>query len=392
MMGKARVGELDKHSKHAEKIKVLHVIPNFGAGGAERLLVNLLEAYDRERFEVAAVSLYPESETILEREIKEKGFNVYFLNKHRGPDPRMLPQLYHLFRSYRPHVVHTHLYVLRYVLLPALLCRVPVIVHTVHNVAQKEVDKIGKAVHWVAFRVGSVVPVSISQEVANTVHTVYGRGVYTPVIYNGIPTERFISRAKRDNAAEKKDLILLHVGRFAPQKNHLLLIEAFALAINECPEMQLWLVGDGELKAAIQKKVMEMGLEGKVLFLGLRNDIPKLMAESDLLILSSDYEGVPLVVLEAMAAGKPVISTAVGGVPELVVDGITGFLVPPGQPEALAQAILKLATNPELRQSMGEAAQRRAVELFDISRTAREYEKLYLKLLRQKGEKHDVLC
>jgi glycosyltransferase involved in cell wall biosynthesis len=101
--------------------------------------------------------------------------------------------------------------------------------------------------------------------------------------------------------------------------------------------------------------------------------------------LSSDYEGVPLSVLEAMAAGKPVIATAVGGVPELVEDGVTGVLVPPRNPEALARGILRLAKDADLRRRMGKAAQERALERFDISRTAREYEALYLNLLEKCG-------
>jgi len=366
------------------KVRVLHVIPDFGPGGAERLVVDLMEATDKERFEVGTVSLYPESGTILEKEIKEKGLRVYFLNKHRGLDLRMIPQLYRVFRAFRPDVVHTHRYVLRYTLLPVLFCRIPVKVHTVHNVAQKEMDGVGKLVHWIAFRLGNVMPVSISEEIANTVRAVYGRGIYTPVIYNGIPTMRFISSAGQENE-EKKEVVLLHVGRFAPQKNHLLLVEAFALAVQECPRMRLWLVGDGSLRPAVEKTVVEMGLEGKVLFLGIRDDVPKLLADSDLFVLSSDYEGVPLTVLEAMAAGKPVVATGVGGVPELVEDGVTGVLVPPRNPEALAKGILRLAKDADLRRRMGKAARERALERFDIARTAREYEALYLRLLKERG-------
>lgn len=297
----------------------------------------------------------------------------------------MIPQFYRLFRAFRPDVVHTHRYVLRYTLLPMLFCRVPVRVHTVHNVAQKEVDRVGKLVHWIAFRLGGVVPVSISREVANTVRAVYGRSIHTPVIYNGIPTACFVLRAGRDNAKGEKDVVLLHVGRFAPQKNHLLLIEAFALAVKEYPTMQLWLVGDGPLQPAVERLVKEKGLEEKVLFLGIRDDVPKLLADSDVFILPSDWEGVPLTVLEAMAAGKPVIATAVGGVPELVEDGATGVLVPPRDPEALAQGILRLVKDPDLRRRMGKAARERALEHFDISRTAREYEALYLKLFKECG-------
>ena len=368
------------------KVRVLHVIPNFGPGGAERLVVDLMEATDKERFEVAAVSLYPESGTILEKEIKEKGLKVYFLNKHRGLDLRMIPQLYRVFCSFRPDVVHTHLYVLRYTLLPALFCRIPVKVHTVHTVAQKEVDGVGKLVHRIAFRLANVVPVSISQEVANTVQTVYGRGIYTPVIYNGIPITRFVSSARQDNAKKEKDVVVLHVGRFAPPKNHLLLVEAFALAVKEYPKMRLWLVGDGPLRPAVEKVVKEKGLDNKILFIGVVPNVEDFLADCDVFVLSSDFEGFGIVIAEAMAAGKPVVATGVGGVPELVEDGVTGILVPPCNPEALAKGILRLAKDSDLRQRMGKAAQERALERFDIARTAREYEALYLRLLKECGQ------
>lgn len=370
----------------SKKIKILHVIPKFDPGGAERLLVNLLEAFDHEWFEVAAVSLYPESGTIFEQEIKEKGLTTYFLNKHRGLDLRMIPHLYHLFQTFKPDVVHTHLYVLRYVFPAMLLCRIPVRVHTIHSVVQKEGDRIGKLVQWIVFRLGGVVPVSISLEVANTVRALYGRDIRTPVIYNGIPTARFVSSAGQGMGEEGKEMVLLHIGRFVPLKGHLLLIEAFDLSVKEYPWMQLWLVGDGELRPVVERAVSEKGLQEKVFFLGIQDNVPNLLADCDLFVLPSDYEGVPLTVLEAMAAGKPVVSTRVGGVPELVEDELTGFLVPPRDPEALAQAILQLAKDHDLCRRMGQAGQRKAIERFDISRAARGYETLYFKLLKKCGK------
>lgn len=369
------------------KIRLCHVIPNFGPGGAERLVADLMEATDKSCFEVVAVSLYPQSGTILEREIGKKSLRVYFLNKRRGPDIRMIPQLYHFFRKFCPDIVHTHRYVLRYALLPMLLCHIPVCIHTVHNIAQKEVDYVGKVIHGIAFRYGRVVPVSISQEVEKTIRKMYGQSIYIPVIYNGIPIARFTAnvRQNKNKDKKKKDLILLHVGRFVPQKNHFYLIKAFALAVNEYPEMRLWFIGDGPMRSAAQELVKEKRLERKVSFIGIRDDIPKFLIESDIFILSSDWEGLPLVVLEAMAAGKPVIATAVGGVPELVENGVTGILVPPRRPDLLAQAILNLAKDRTLCQMMGEEAQRRAVERFNITQTAKAYEELYLKLLKKAG-------
>lgn len=399
------------------KIRVIHILPSFGPGGAERLVVDLMEAMDKKRFEVASVSLYPESGTILEGEIKEKGLRryritsnyvksssnllpdvgekhctsrasgqaselsdtplrVYFLNKHRGLDLRMIPQLYRLLRAFQPDVVHTHLSVLRYALWPIILCNIPIRVHTVHNPAQKEVDQIGKWVHWVAFRLAGVVPVSVSHEIANTVRSVYGQDVYTPVIYNGVPLDKFLAVPPVGND-NNDNLVILHIGRFAPQKNHRFLMEAFALALKDSPNMQLWLVGEGPLRPVIEQVVMEKGLESNVVFLGLRKDVPELIKRCALVVLSSDWEGMPITILEAMASAKPIVATAVGGVPELVEDGVNGLLVPPGDTYALAKAIVKLAKDSALRYQMGVTGRRKALEKFDITRTAREYEELY---------------
>jgi len=255
------------------KIRVLHVIPNFGTGGAERLVLDLMEETDHEKFEVAAVSLYAETGTVIEDEIHEKGLRVFYLDKHKGLDLTMIPKLEKVFRLYKPDVVHTHRYVLRYTLLPSILCRVPVCVHTIHNIAQKEVEWVGKLIHEVCFRFAHVVPVSISKEVATSVRQVYGAKVWTPVIYNGVKTALFSSYSGLDQTKNREETIILHVGRFSPQKNHRLLLEAFSIASAECPKLKLWLVGDGELLPSVEKMAQKLSLGDRIRFLGTRSDV-----------------------------------------------------------------------------------------------------------------------
>ena len=122
----------------------------------------------------------------------------------------------------------------------------------------------------------------------------------------------------------------------------------------------------------------------KVRFLGTRSDIPELLYQADMFVLSSDCEGLPLVLLEAMAAGVPVIATAVGGVPEVLGYGKYGILVPPGNAEALAKAIVELAKDEKKRAELSEQGRKIAVERFDIRNTVKEYEKLYISLLEKK--------
>jgi len=365
------------------KYRILHVIPNFFPGGAERLVVELMSAFDKTAFKVAAVSLYPKSETILDREIYEKGLEVFYLNKRLGFDIRMFKQLYDLFYSFKPDVVHTHLSVLRYALPPMMQCKIPVRVHTVHSIAQNEIDRFGRIIHRYAFRFAGVVPVGISREVAETIKMIYGQDIQVPVVYNGVFTTKYCMKEKVKERKES-NTNLIHVGSFKPAKNHHLLIEAFGLAIKECPDLRLWLVGDGPALNDVRDHVKRKGLSDYVSFLGTRDDVPDLLAASDIFVLSSDWEGMPLAVIEAMAAGKPVIATCVGAIPEMVRDGVEGLIVPPGDKEAIVNAILRLTLDSNEREQMGRAASRRAKETFDISRTAEEYEALYLNFLKNR--------
>jgi glycosyltransferase involved in cell wall biosynthesis len=137
------------------------------------------------------------------------------------------------------------------------------------------------------------------------------------------------------------------------------------------------LAGQGVLRAELQKRVNELGLTNRVHFLGLRRDIPDVLGAADIFALSSDYEGNPLSVIEAMAAGLPVISTVAGGVPELLQNGKEGFIVQPGRVEEFSEAMMTLLNDPTLRRSMGSSAAARARENFDVSAMVRAYEELY---------------
>ncbi len=368
-----------------EKPRVLHILPNFGPGGAERMVTHLLLHMNRDRFEVAAVSLFDRQGTDLETMLDQARTQVWYLGKHKGFDPRMFRRLWEVFRKFQPDVVHTHRYVLRYLLPLILVQRARVWVHTVHNVAEKEVDWVGKWIHRVAFRAG-VVPVAIAEEVARSLERVYGIK-NPPLIPNGIPVANFalgeearkVWRA-REGYGESA-VLLVSVARMSPQKDHFSLIQAFSIASSRNSQLRLLLVGDGSLRSELEAQVKALDLKDKVRFLGVRADVPEILAAADMFVLSSRWEGNSLSVMEAMAAGKPVIATAVGGVPELVQHGISGVLVPPGDVEALAEAILKLAGDRNLRRQMGKEAFGRAKERFDVSVMVREYEALYERLL-----------
>jgi sugar transferase (PEP-CTERM/EpsH1 system associated) len=365
--------------------RVVHIVPELVPYGLENMLAHLVCSTDRTRFEPVVISLFGPAEGGLESVLQASGVQVFHLHKHRGFDPRMYVRLFRILKQIRPHIVHSHNYVLRYTLPSALLAGVPAMTHTIHNVAHKEVDRVGQCIQWIAFR-GLVHPVAIAQEVVTTYRQVYGPRTLTLIPY-GIPVEVF-SRAAchRESWREREgfhesDLLYVCVARFFHQKNHSTLIEAFANGPARDPRCKLILAGDGGLQAAVEAQAQSLGIRSQVRFLGRRDDIPDVLAAADVFVLASLWEGSPLSVMEAMAAGRPVIATTVGGVPELLDDGVHGFLVSPGDARALSEAMLHLMRNPGERVRMGSAAAIRARERFDHRQMVKAYEALYQSLL-----------
>jgi len=164
------------------------------------------------------------------------------------------------------------------------------------------------------------------------------------------------------------------------------LLEAFKMAFDKTNGIKLLLIGaeEHDYREKAEKLVSLLRLEDNVRILGMREDIPEILSASDIFVLSSDWEGNPLTIMEAMAAGKPVISTAVGGVPELIESGINGLLVRPGRVEELSRAMLDLYKDKNKREFLGSAAKKTALERFDVKIMVKRYEELYLELARRK--------
>lgn len=359
-------------------IRVLEVIPTLKRAGAENMVASLTGLLDRDRFEPAVVSLYDPFPNGL-----EPAAPVRYLGKRRGPDPRMVPRLAGVFRDFRPDVVHTHSYVLRYTLPAAWLVRPGAMVHTVHNVAEKEAGPLGRLIQRVAFRHG-VAAVAIAAEVARSFEAAYG---FAPAatIPNGIDVKAFFRPEARErwrsaHGFDAGDVLVVSVARLERQKNPLALMEAFAQAGE--PRARLLMAGEGSLLEAARLKAAQLGIGDRVHFLGVRADVPELLSASDIFVLASDWEGHPLSVMEAMAAGLPVVATSAGGVPELVADGVTGILVAPGDVRALATALGSLVQNPQRRRELAEAG-RAASAHFDVSAMAAAYATLFEEVLRR---------
>jgi glycosyltransferase involved in cell wall biosynthesis len=361
-------------------VRIVQLIPALSVGGAERIVSLLALAQHRAGHAVTVVALGPRTGSWIEQELDDNGVETVFLDKSPGFDARALPRLGRFLRRTRPDVLHTHLHVLKYLLPTRLAYRPPVVVHTLHNLAPQEAERADQLLQQLAFR-WRVAPVAIGAAVARSTEELYGLDP-AAVIPNGVPVDAFQSpagtreRIRGELGLDAAAPVLLSVGRLNPQKNHALLLSAFAQAELAALGAQLLLAGKGELRDELQAQAAALGIAENVHFLGVRKDVPALLGAADLFVLASRYEGNPLVVMEAMAAGRAVVATAVGCVPELVGPE-TGRLVPPGDAAALGVALGELVQDIELAHSLGAAALRTARERFDVSVMADQYLALY---------------
>jgi glycosyltransferase involved in cell wall biosynthesis len=352
------------------KTRVLEVLATLKRAGAERTAVTLATGLDRARFECEQVSLYDAFPGGFEPELAAAGVAVQHLGKRPGFDPRIYSRLSRVLRRFRPAIVHTHSYVLRY----AWPVSRAAIVHTVHNVANREVELLGRMLHRVALRGGARF-VAIGREVARSFREVYGTEPAT-VIPNGVdlaPPRMERAEWRRVHGFSADDVLIVSVARLDPQKNPLLLLDALP-PDHRC---HLLLAGDGALAGEVRRRAGD-----RVHLLGVRTDIPDLLFASDLFALASDYEGTPVAVIEAMAAGLPVVATEVGGVPELVEHERTGLMVPPRDGPALTRAIARMSSEVSLRSAMGARAAERSRE-FGAARMIESYAALFEKIARE---------
>jgi glycosyltransferase involved in cell wall biosynthesis len=240
----------------------------------------------------------------------------------------------------------------------------------------------------VAARYFGFTVLGISDAIAQTIRQYHGLE-HVPVVNNGIPmsesSDRISSDARKALGLEPDDIVCINVASFSERKNHVMLIDAFneALAIN--PGLVLLLVGQGALMRKIRNMVEGYGISGRVRFLGLRDDVMVLNALADLFVLSSHCEGLPISALEAISAGLPVVATNVGGLRDIVREGINGRLIAPGDVSSFADAIVSMAANRELARAMGHAGREFIRSSFSISETVKGHERLYSSLLNASG-------
>jgi len=342
----------------------------------ERLLVEFARQHDPARYELHFVALHQIGQPA--EEIKAAGCQVHLLPECRGQAWKQFRTLTRWLAEYQPDILHTHnAYPHFHGTLAARWQRVPIVLNTRHG------RRIGS--DWKSrlyFRLAGLLAdrvVAVSDDAAQ----LCVRDAHLPPqkvqrIWNGIDPQRFAF------TGPQLGYKAISIARLSPEKDFPTLIRAVALAREVVPELTLTIVGAGPDRPRMEATIQELGQSHAIHLLGERQDVPELLSQSSFFVTSTLTEGISLTLLEAMAVGLPVIATAVGGNPEIVQDGETGLLVPEGNPDQLAAAIIRLCHAEGAWSSYGTAGRRRVEQHFSIHQMVQGYEALYAELIAQK--------
>ena len=373
------------------RLKVVTLVRMFGeagGGGAERIARELLAALDADRFDrTLYVSRPPASDDAtgepIEADLRRRGVRVRFLSRRFKYDPFAWWPLLWLLRRERVDVLHAHTFGHNaWATVLGRLAGVGVIVAHEHNWAfagrplRPLVDR-----RLIARGSDAIIVVSddARRKMIEVERITPDRLVVLP---NGVralpPGNGHAIRAEL--AIGSDDPVIGVVCVMRPEKAVGSLVRAVALLLAEVPRLRMVVAGDGPDRPAVQALARELGVTDRVHLLGDRMDVPDILAALDVAVLCSDYEGIPLALLEYMDAARPIVATRVGGIPELIEDGVEGLLVPPRDPPALAQAILALLRDRERAEALGARARERCRGEFSVEATVERLQDLYEQL------------
>lgn len=361
-------------------MKILHIITTLDTGGAERLMVDLLPRL-RDRGHDVELLLFNGVMTPFRKELERQGITIQELANVQGNDrhtevynPLNILRLRKFLNGY--DIIHTHNTACQlYVPLANLLSRSrPLLVATEHNTTNrrrsmawfKPIDK------WMYGRYAAVI--CIAEQTRENLEQHIGNKSALYTIHNGVSIDKYIKPIKQIDGQER--FVITMVAGFRPQKDHAALIKSM-LHLPERYSLQL--VGRGETEQEMKTLCQDLGLEQRVNFMGMRSDVTDILENSDVVVLSSHWEGLSLSSIEGMASGRPFIASDVEGLRDIV--GGAGILFPHGDDEALAKAIQELCENPARYREVAAACQERA-KCYDISRMADGYDKLYRSLCK----------
>ncbi len=358
-------------------MKVFHIIDRLPPDGAERLLVDVLKNRSK-TIEYQVICLVSGGE--LANDLHHMGIGLKIFAKKRGLDFKLLWSLTRYLRQQKPDVVHTHLFTAdSWGRLAARLASVPKIFSTAHSVnAWKKGyhHKMDKLFSLFSDKIIACAPV-VAQSLQTDSH-IHPDKIIT--ISNGIDLQRFSNVQPVDLSPwhpSKKTVTLAIIGRLHPAKGQLAVLPMMQAYQNMGLDFHLLLVGEGALASQISAEIERLNLKKHVSLLGQRADVPQLLAAIDVLLMPSQWEGLPMALLEAMAMGKAVVAYAVGGIADVIQDNQNGFLVAAQDQQALTQKTHRLLVDAGLRHRLGAAAKTTVLENYNAAQVAKQYEALY---------------
>ncbi len=375
---------------NTKRISVLHFCNEFVRGGAEQHILTLLCGLSREYFDLH-LACTAQLAKLLKPDLPSD-VEVFPIELRKPWQINAALQLAEILRSRKVDILHSHIFYASLFASPvAWSCSVPIVIETPH--VREYWRREGLKARFVIDRlVGRCVNRYVAVSEANGRYLAEQKGLPTQkisVIHNGSDLNRFRHlRSKSAGLRQKlgfgsEELVLLVAGRLEPQKGHSVLLTALPQVRRVFPNVLTVFAGEGELLPQLQRQVAELGLQGAVDFVGYQNNMEEWFSVADITVLPSFYEGLPLVAIESLAAGTPLVATAVDGTPEIVIHERTGLTVPPGAPEELAAAICRLLADPNMRAQFGSAGRTWVEEEFSQEKQIKRTEELYLSSLEQ---------
>ncbi len=365
---------------------ILFLSTSSGPGGAERVINNLAASLDPQRYRAILCLFRP---GWLQERSESCGIRTFVLPTHGMTDWRWAIQFKRLLRQEQVDLIHAHEFDANVQgAFVAALSGIP-LVATVHG-KNYFWEKLRRrlAYRWVSRKATMV---AVSEDLKQFIVEKVGiSSSLVKVLYNGVDVlpqcdRAVVAECRKELGLPENHQIVGVVGNLYPVKGHQYLIAAIPAVLRKCPNTSFVFAGRGQLESELKAQVCRFGVEERVYFLGLRQDIPRILAMLDLFVLPSLSEGLSMAILEAMIAGKPVIATRVGGNPELVIDEETGFLVPPRDSQTLADRLITSLTNKQQSATFAERGKRRAEGQFSLQTMVSSYQSLYDQCLRSGG-------
>ena len=369
------------------KKKILHVITTLSVGGAEVHLWELLSGLSRAKYHIELAYFKEEAQEArsMVEDFRGLGIPVHDLGGTARLSAKALGGLFGLISKNRYDLVHSHLFRADlYASLALLFFPGIKLVNSVHNPEDFYTRKlVSLAARFAAARQSRTVVISKAVE-AHLARHLKIPPLKMDLIYYGLkPKNKTGLDFRKEYGIPPEAPLVGTIGRLSRQKGHPVLIRAMTQVCREVPEARLIIVGhdDQGLRPDLEASIRALGLEGRVILAGFRDEVPDIMATLDLFCLPSLWEGFGMVLIEAMAEARPIVASSVGSIPEVVEDGETGVLVPPGDEAALAEAIINILKNLDLGESLGRAGRQRLEREFTREAMVRATEQLYDSLL-----------